>query len=448
MRKAQQQEILDCINSLHEAQREIGKAFREKKFPSVQNMLSECQEFAVSIGDVIECLEGKGHITVTYLESYCELLFAVFKEIENNRIQESKIVKRLDSQLLKIENSVKSDIILQKETVFLPYNASMWGCFESAWIEAEKDENCNAYVVPIPYFEKNPDGSLGKMHYEGDRYPDYVLVTDWTEYSIPKRRPDEIYIHNPYDDMNYVTSVHPAFYTDELKKYTDMLIYIPYFIGVNDCVVGHFCTTPGVLHADRVIVESEKVKKIYIEALAEFEETNKCKGIFGDWNKKIIVAKSSKIERVTRVNPENIALPEEWKSKIYDKNGLKKKIIFYNTTIDAVLKHRDIYLDKVENVLKIFREENQVILLWRPHPLLAATLNSMRPELYCRYMEIVTQYKEEDWGIYDETADIDRAIVISDAYYGDWSSVVEMYKATGKPIMIQNCEIDVKNAID
>ena len=56
-------------------------------------------------------------------------------------------------------------------------------------------------------------------------------------------------------------------------------------------------------------------------------------------------------------------------------------------------------------------------------------------------MQIVENYQEEGWGIYDETADIDRAIVISDAYYGDWSSVVEMYKLTEKPIMIQNCEV-------
>lgn len=45
------------------------------------------------------------------------------------------------------------------------------------------------------------------------------------------------------------------------------------------------------------------------------------------------------------------------------------------------------------------------------------------------------------WGIYDDTPDIDRAIALSDAYYGDMSSVVELYKVTGKPIMIQNLEI-------
>jgi hypothetical protein len=36
---------------------------------------------------------------------------------------------------------------------------------------------------------------------------------------------------------------------------------------------------------------------------------------------------------------------------------------------------------------------------------------------------------------------MDRAVVISDGYYGDFSSVVQVYQQTGKPVMIQNAEI-------
>ena len=50
-------------------------------------------------------------------------------------------------------------------------------------------------------------------------------------------------------------------------------------------------------------------------------------------------------------------------------------------------------------------------------------------------------YKRENFGIYDDTPDLDRAIAVSDAYYGDPSSVVQLYKETGKPIMIQNVAV-------
>ena len=280
------------------------------------------------------------------------------------------------------------------------------------------------------------------MHYEGDEYPDDVPVTDWQKYKIEERRPDIIYIQNPYDDHNFVTCVHPQYFSRELKKHTDMLIYLPYFVGTNDYVEEHFCTTPGVMNADRVIVQSEAVKKIYIESIRKFERENHCKGRFGNLDKKILSSRSPKLERIKRViDSGKVDIPEEWKDKIYRPNGERKRIILYNTTIDALLKNSEIYMDKLKRVLSLFRQEKELVLLWRPHPLLVTTIKAMRPDLYREYMEIVENYQEEDWGIYDETADIDRAIVLSDAYYGDWSSVVEMYKLTKKPIMIQNCEV-------
>ena len=65
----------------------------------------------------------------------------------------------------------------------------------------------------------------------------------------------------------------------------------------------------------------------------------------------------------------------------------------------------------------------------------------MKPQLWEEYEKIVKQYKEEGWGIYDDSTDMDRAVVLSDGYYGDSSSVVIVYQKTGKPVMIQSVEI-------
>ena len=100
-------------------------------------------------------------------------------------------------------------------------------------------------------------------------------------------------------------------------------------------------------------------------------------------------------------------------------------------------------LDKIKNVLQVFREQEGVVLLWRPHPLLRNTLQSMRNEYVLEYDDIVERYKKEGWGIFDDSEDLYRAIVVSDAYYGDGSSVVELYKHTGKPMMIQNMDVMV-----
>ena len=76
--------------------------------------------------------------------------------------------------------------------------------------------------------------------------------------------------------------------------------------------------------------------------------------------------------------------------------------------------------------------------MWRPHPLIKATIESMRPELWKKYEGIVREYKEAGWGIYDDSAELDRAIEVSDAYYGDSSSVVQLFRESGKMIRIQN----------
>ena len=81
-------------------------------------------------------------------------------------------------------------------------------------------------------------------------------------------------------------------------------------------------------------------------------------------------------------------------------------------------------------------------LLWRPHPLIQATIESMRPQLWEAYREIRDRYIAEGWGIYDDSADMDRAIVLSDAYYGvGSSSVVQVYQRTGKPVLIWDITI-------
>ena len=122
----------------------------------------------------------------------------------------------------------------------------------------------------------------------------------------------------------------------------------------------------------------------------------------------------------------------------YDKNN-RRKVIFYNTSISAFLQHGEKMLKKMREVFWTFKQEREnITLLWRSHPLLAPTIRSMRPELYEEYEKIVEDYCTEDWGIYDDSADLNRAIAISDAYYGDPSSVVELFKKVGKPVMIQN----------
>ena len=60
--------------------------------------------------------------------------------------------------------------------------------------------------------------------------------------------------------------------------------------------------------------------------------------------------------------------------------------------------------------------------------------------MLAEYDDIVRKYRSEGWGIFDDTADMNRSIACTDGYYGDWSSLVQLYEKTGKMIMIQYIE--------
>ena len=148
------------------------------------------------------------------------------------------------------------------------------------------------------------------------------------------------------------------------------------------------------------------------------------------------------MDKLLNTKIEDLDIPKEWEEIITKPDGKRKKIILYNTGLSAMLKENTRMLEKIKDVFRIFEEnKDEVALLWRPHPLLEATLTSMRTELEEEYQEIKKGFFENRIGIYDDSPDLDRAIVLSDAYYGDESSVVWLYQKTGKPIMIQNAEI-------
>ena len=55
-------------------------------------------------------------------------------------------------------------------------------------------------------------------------------------------------------------------------------------------------------------------------------------------------------------------------------------------------------------------------------------------------MKIAERFRREGWGIYDDTSDFEKAVIVSDAYYGDGGSLWELYKITGKPMLRQSID--------
>ena len=296
---------------MYEAHKNIKSLIEKKDFDCANIVLGDCQNTAIQLGEIIENSEGEGFVTISFLEEYCEEIYKVSTSISES-YNTNKAQKSLDKILIKIENSVKNDIKVKLEIVFLPYKASMFDSLESIWRAADKDPTCNAHVIPIPYYDRNPDGSLGEMHYEGADYPDYVPIVHYEAYKLDLMKPDIIYIHNPYDGNNFVTCVDPRFFSSNLKNYCEKLVYIPYFVlaepDPNDEKtlenIAHFVITPGVLNADNTIVQSEAMKQAYVNILLrQFGDTSENRKLLYN---KILGLGSPKYDKVINTRREDV----------------------------------------------------------------------------------------------------------------------------------------------
>lgn len=419
MRKTHKKQAEDFIKLLEQAHIEIKNHIESKNYPIAMDLLSQCQEGAIGLGNLIEHDEGEGFVTVPLLESYCEQVYHIYEDLHQNQdINPGRAYKNLKKSLIQIENSVKQDIKVRLEVVFLPYKASMWDSLESVWLAADGDPDCDAYVVPIPYFERNPDGSLGTRHYEGADFPDYVPVTNCEEYRLAERRPDVIYIHNPYDQGNYVTSVDPRFYSAVLKSYTDCLVYIPYYSTAGGMSEGQ-ALCPAYFNVDYIVVQCEKIIDFFDPRVPR---------------EKFLALGSPKFDRVIRRCQNPPEPPAEWKEKMKG-----RKVYFYNTSIGGMLGDTKIFLKKMEYVFKCFEGREDACLLWRPHPLLESTFESMRGAYYGRFKELKEYFIENDLGIYDDTPDMTDTVALSDVYLGDsGTSVTSLFGIAGKPMFIMD----------
>lgn len=195
------QRMLDKLATIEKDLMEASEAESQEALTDALALLSETKnEYRQGLpenrhGDYDELCDG--------------LLFAVTQLVSGQAIEDKGEVLSLCGDLLQILNKkIEGEGGFKKEIVFLPYKSSMWDSLESVWRAAYEDkEHCIPYVVPIPYADLTPEHTVAEWHCEKDMFPKDVPVVDWQAVDLEKMHPDVIFIHNPYDEYNRVTSV-------------------------------------------------------------------------------------------------------------------------------------------------------------------------------------------------------------------------------------------------
>ena len=416
MRKKKKEQIVSLLQCYKEAHSTIRKEIEEGRGEEAISLLVLCQEGMEKIErDTEQEPCGKTEREALF-SSYQEALYSCYlsliKTEEETAEPGTSCLDRAEAYFSKIEEEIAS-IPVKTLHLFLPYKASMWDSMESVYFAALQDSSCEALVMPIAYYEKE-DGKFGKRINERAEFPSEIETID-EGFSLEEAQPDVIYIHNPYDDKNILTSVDPRYYSFHLKDYTENLVYIPYYTTMGKAGFGSLFM-PAYRYVHHIVVQSEEHKQRLPKEVQE----------------KARILGSPKLDRALAYSQNPPKIPEDWK-----RIARGRKIYYYNTVIEEMLGNPESFLQKMEEVFSLFKENPKYCLLWRPHPLLESSFFSVDTAYRKRFLELKLRYLTEEIGIYDSSAEPERAVALSSVYLGDeTSSMAALFLAGGKPLFI------------
>ena len=320
----------------------------------------------------------------------------------------NEIGRKIADKLIEIYGSSEFRIC------FLPYKRSMWDCMRSVYEECIAS-GVETHLLPLPYYRMKINKEVDYIDYD-----DFGKDAEPIE-NLEKLYPDYVVIHYQYNGNNKVTKMLPRYYTKAIKNRTGAkVIYIPYAVPYGGLSNTHFRLQPGLENVDYFFLQSDKECECFIRDW-------KTKGI--DFTGKVFGFGSPKVDSIQSTVKE---IPETWLPKIEDRS--------VTLLINSLAPYLNKPYEKIETYKRIIEEEliRGQTVIFRPHPLLRTTIRAMRPDTEPAYIRFIEKYADSFHVIIDTSEYLERALAIADYLISDPSSVVEAWKATGKPYEVIN----------
>lgn len=434
--------LADSVEIIHEIllNKDSGLSYED-----IITYLSELQNNIVSFGTLTESIKGEDCKTVKLLEQYLEVIYKVAKYVQKfdegisyEASAESKYAEcdeGVKDTFASISEAIDSEIVNRRSVLFLPVKAKHFSSMRMAYEMEATTPDTDVYVMPLPYYYKEYDGSFkDEMHIDTEEFiKANIPVTDYSRFDLSLLCPEKIYINSAYDEYNMAVSVDTRFYARNVKKYTEKLIYIPYFKLMEfdranyPCWYNmqYYCTVPGVVMADKVYVQSENTRKAYIDKLNEWVGDEKYTDI---WEQKIDVYDES--------------CEEHSEDELRDA-GSKKTIVWF-VSAGSLAEFGDKYIEKAYRNLDVFalsKDKLKVLLI--SEPFLDEMIKNHSDELYKKWTGFIDEFNRSGIGevvsqVEEKSVDV---LLKATAYYGDPSYICKDFILMKKPVMLQNVEV-------
>lgn len=300
------------------------------------------------------------------------------------------------------------------KVTFLIQEKSIWPSTESVYMAMAADDRFEAKLVYIPFFHKNKAEDTGIQAYLDDGLP----VMPHTEYDLSKENPDVVIFAKPYD------SVPPQFYIREVEKIIERAVYIPYGMEINYDLIYYGFQYYLHYRAWRHIGYGPLVKQVGAQC-----------GFRNGEN--IAVWGHPKADQ--HGSGKKYPIPKAWQEKI---RGKKVLLWCPHHTIRPGPECASTWLDFHEAVFAQAEKHNDVLLLWRPHPMLFGALVNNHYMTREELDRFVAEKTAMDNVILDQSEDYRTAFAVSDGLISDGTTFSIEYLYTGKPLMLTTKKLE------
>ncbi len=449
--------------------------------------LQDMQDLAVNLGAMLENCKGaeNEHVKaiVRSLEEYCEAIFECSQVISCNydsSLTENSVtlsncaiemdasfesaLKKINNQFILCKSALNEHLISRKEVLFLPVGPREWYGFEETFRKESASTDTDVFVVPLPLMLKDYYGRVKMSDKEIiaaeqlSEYPAYLAdyLSEFTSFDLSLHCPDKIYIQSPYDAENPVLTIPPYYYAQNLRIFTDELIYIP--IGKtaeftekdmpDQICMGYYVTAPGVIYADKVLLQSENIRTQYLNKLLEFCKYEGCTNISDNrlseyWNNKLISDESiySKANylHVLEGQPDFSSSSDTF-SDASDNANLKH--LLYCVASYEYFEYKDTFESAITSRISTLKEASEKLSFdILAYPTRPAHTEDFYDEFYNTLTRACSDKGISVLSTNDAPIPLSAIAYNYDAYYGSSTPLVHEFVAQKKPVMIANYEL-------
>lgn len=396
--------------------------FQKNSTKMMSDLLTEIQSSFIEVGNFLEKDDSNQSI-VHKIENICEIIWEISQTstIDEFGNKYKSLRNEIDELLFFLDTNPKEKI----KIAFFAYKADMWTSMAPIWELARFDDRFEVQVIIIPYFDIG-NGKSAEFIYEINRFPSELKSLNYEKYDLEIEHPEIIFFHNPYDDQNNLTSVYPKFYSPQLKRNSEILVYAPYntmgtYMPEKNA---HLFYAIGIQNSDIVLAQSQIAADIYKKYLSEEVE--------------VLSFGSPKIDYIVDHCKAKKDIPKKWKEKLEGKKVflLNTHLLYFPIAAKNDNSAGNYAVRYHKQIIDVFLNNEKCALIWRPHPLLKAMIYDRFPQCIEFVEWFEKQVSKAPNGIVDDTSDYIEAFNCSDAMISTWSSLINEYMVTGKPILI------------